>query len=127
MEVRTEDVAIRMRQVPLERDINIAINGPFWVEVANPEHPFTAMLISYSRGTCLIVLHRGNSVRADRFCQLRFLIFRLVVSLSPGWGNFWNLQEFTTNTLRTNRIPTVYCYCIVLFPDPRPQCQVCDG
>ena len=40
-----------MRQVPLERDINIVINGPFWVEVANPEHPFTAMLISHSRGT----------------------------------------------------------------------------
>ena len=40
--------------MPLERDINIAINGPFWVEVANPEHPFTAMLISRSNGTCLI-------------------------------------------------------------------------
>ena len=40
--------------MPLERDINIAVNGPFWVEVANPEHPFTAMLISRSRGTCLI-------------------------------------------------------------------------
>ena len=35
--------------MPLERDINIAINGLFWVEVANPEHPFTAMLISRSR------------------------------------------------------------------------------
>ena len=43
-----------MRQVPLERDINIAVNGPFWVEVATPEHPFTAMLISRSRGPCLI-------------------------------------------------------------------------
>ena len=43
-----------MRQVPLERDINIAINGPLWVGVANPEHPFTAMLISRSGGTCLI-------------------------------------------------------------------------
>ena len=43
-----------MRQVPLERDIIIAISGPFWMEVANPEHPFTAMLISHSRGTCLI-------------------------------------------------------------------------
>ena len=40
--------------MPLERDINIAVNGPFWVEVANQEHPFTAMLISRSRGTCLI-------------------------------------------------------------------------
>ena len=26
-----------MRQVPLERNINIAIYGPFWVEVANQE------------------------------------------------------------------------------------------
>ena len=42
-----------MRQVPLERDINI--NGHFWVEVANPENPFTAMLILRSRGTCLIL------------------------------------------------------------------------
>ena len=43
-----------MRYVPLERDINIVINGPSWVEGANPEHPFTAMLISHSRNTCLI-------------------------------------------------------------------------
>ena len=26
-----------MRQVPLERDINIAVNGPFLMEVANQE------------------------------------------------------------------------------------------
>ena len=37
-----------MRQVPLECDINIAVNGPFWVEVMNPEHLFMAMLISRS-------------------------------------------------------------------------------
>ena len=36
-----------MRQAPLERDINIALNSPFWVEVANPEHPFIAMLMSH--------------------------------------------------------------------------------
>ena len=41
--------------MPLESDINIAINGPFWAEVANSEHPLTAMLISRSRGTCLIL------------------------------------------------------------------------
>ena len=41
-------------QVPLEHYINIAVNGPFWVEVMNPEHLFMAMLISRSRGTCLI-------------------------------------------------------------------------
>ena len=38
----------------VERDINIALKGPFWVEVGNPEHPFAAMLISRSIGTCLI-------------------------------------------------------------------------
>ena len=45
-----------MRRVPLECDINIAANGPFWLEVTNPEHPFTAMLISHSRGTCILSL-----------------------------------------------------------------------
>ena len=53
-------------------------------------------------------VHRGNSVRADRFCRLRFLRLRSVESLSPGWGHFLNLQEFTTNTLLTGRIVTVY-------------------
>ena len=41
--------------MPLKCDIKIARNGPFLVEVANQEHPFKAMLISHSRGTCLIV------------------------------------------------------------------------
>ena len=45
-----------MREVALESDINIDVNGPIWVEVKNPEHPFTAMLISHSRGTCLIAV-----------------------------------------------------------------------
>ena len=43
-----------MRSVPLESDTNIAVNGPFWVEVANVDHPFTATFISCSGGTCLI-------------------------------------------------------------------------
>ena len=43
-----------MGKVPLKRDINIAANDPFWVEVAKQEHPFTAMITSHSRGTCLI-------------------------------------------------------------------------
>ena len=35
-----------MNEVSASRaDINIAIKGPFWVVVANPEHPFMAMLI----------------------------------------------------------------------------------
>ena len=55
-----------MRQVPLEYDINIAMNGPFWVEVANPENPFTAMLISRSRGTCLILKSiPGGEVKSE--------------------------------------------------------------
>ena len=29
-----------MRQVPLESDKNIVVNGPFLVEVANQEHCF---------------------------------------------------------------------------------------
>ena len=53
-------IRITMRQVPLERDINIAVNGPFKVKVANPEHPFTAMFISRSRGTCLISLGQNG-------------------------------------------------------------------
>ena len=28
--------------MPLKCDINIAWNGPFWMEIANPEHPYTA-------------------------------------------------------------------------------------
>ena len=46
---------ISMRQVPPECDINIAIKGPVWVEVENPEHPLTAMLIC-SRGTYFNVI-----------------------------------------------------------------------
>ena len=45
---------LTMRHVPLERDINFAVNGPFWAEVANQEYPFMVMLISHSRGPCLI-------------------------------------------------------------------------
>ena len=32
-----------MKKVPLECGINIALNGPVWVEFANSENPFTAM------------------------------------------------------------------------------------
>ena len=43
-----------MRQVPLERDINIAINGCSGFATSTQKGPFTAMLISHSRGTYLI-------------------------------------------------------------------------
>ena len=44
-----------MRQVPLERDINIAVNGCSGFASSSQKRPFMAMLISCSRGTCLIL------------------------------------------------------------------------
>ena len=44
-----------MRQVPLECDISIAVIGLFLVRNLHEEWPFMAMLISCSRGTCLIL------------------------------------------------------------------------
>ena len=44
----------RMRQVPLERDINIAISGCFEFATSTQKGPFMAMLISCSRDTYLI-------------------------------------------------------------------------
>ena len=43
-----------MRQVPLERDINIAVNGCSGFATSTQKGPFTAIFISRSRGTCLI-------------------------------------------------------------------------
>ena len=40
-----------MRQVPLERDINIAVNGCSGFATSTQKGPFMAMLISCSRGT----------------------------------------------------------------------------
>ena len=45
-----------MRQVPLEQDINIAVNGPSLVVNLRQERLFMAMLISRSRGIFLILL-----------------------------------------------------------------------
>ena len=45
-----------MRQVPLERDINIAVNGCSGFATSTQKLPFMAMLISRSRGTYLIRL-----------------------------------------------------------------------
>ena len=41
--------------MPLECDINIAVNGRSWFATSTQKGPFMAMLISHSRGTCLIV------------------------------------------------------------------------
>ena len=41
-------------QVPLERDINIVVNGCSGFATSTQKGPFTAMLILHSRGTCLI-------------------------------------------------------------------------
>ena len=43
-----------MRHVPLERDINIGVNGYSGFATSTQKGPFTAMLISPSRGTYLI-------------------------------------------------------------------------
>ena len=43
-----------MRQVPLERDINIAVNGCSGFTTSTQKGPVVAMLISRSRGTYLI-------------------------------------------------------------------------
>ena len=45
-----------MRQVPLECDINNAINGFSSFATSTKKGPFRAMLISRCRGTCLIIL-----------------------------------------------------------------------
>ena len=47
-----------MRQVPLERDINIAVNGCSGFSTSTQKGPFMAMLISRSRGTCLVEVHQ---------------------------------------------------------------------
>ena len=44
-------------EVPLELDINRAVNGLFLVRNLHQERPFMVMLISYSRGTRLIDIH----------------------------------------------------------------------
>ena len=43
-----------MRQVPLECDIDIAVNGCSWFATSTQKGPFTAMMISRSRGAYLI-------------------------------------------------------------------------
>ena len=43
-----------MRQMALERGINIAINGRSWWRLRAKIKPLTAMLITHSRDTCLI-------------------------------------------------------------------------
>ena len=45
-----------MRKVPLESDINIAVNGRSVFATSTQIGPFTAMLISRSRGTYLITV-----------------------------------------------------------------------
>ena len=47
---------LTMRQVPLERDINIVVNGCTGFATSTQKGPFMAMLISRSRGTYLITL-----------------------------------------------------------------------
>ena len=41
-----------MKQVPLERDIDIAVNGCYVLATSAQKGTFAAMMISRSRGTC---------------------------------------------------------------------------
>ena len=54
-----------MRQMPLECDINIAITGCSGFATFTQKAPFTAMLMSRSRGTYLIELASfpGGNIR----------------------------------------------------------------
>ena len=47
-----------MRLVPVERVINIAVNGCYWFTTSTQKGPFLAMLLSCSRGTYLIKMFR---------------------------------------------------------------------
>ena len=60
-----------MRHVPLERDINIAVNGCSWFTTSTQKGPFTAMLISRTRGTCLIHADAVNFASAQPVSQRR--------------------------------------------------------
>ena len=52
---QSQSVCSLMRQVPLECDINNAVNGCSEFATSTQKEPFMAMLISRSRGTYLIV------------------------------------------------------------------------
>ena len=59
-------VAVPMRQVPLECDINIAVNGCSGFATSTQKGPFMAMLISCSRGTCFIHCSLTRKLRWPR-------------------------------------------------------------
>ena len=69
-------------------DKNLVVNGPFWVEVANPGHPFTAMLISRSRGTCLIM---------PRECARFDIVSGLILKGSGGANGFKDHKSPSTD------------------------------
>ena len=65
-----------MRQVPLELDVNIAINGCSGFATSTQKGPFMAMLISCSRGTYLIAIesNRGSLILPFRLvCDYGFI------------------------------------------------------
>ena len=83
--LQVDDMRVEtMRQVPLECDINIAVNGPFWVEVANPEHPFTAMMISCSRGTYLIC-KMIQSQLPNVELPLSYILIKIATNMNPSF------------------------------------------
>ena len=76
------EVEWSMRQVPLERDINIDVNGSFLVRNLHHERPFMSMLISCSRGTCLI----QSIISWQKNMRGKFKIEYLLTS-RPAWAS----------------------------------------
>ena len=63
-----------MRQVPVEHDINIAVNGCSGFATSYQKGPFMAMLISRSRRTYLIVAVAGGPRAEGQLYQLNLQI-----------------------------------------------------
>ena len=73
-----------MRHVPLERDINIAVNGCSGFATSTQKGPFTAMLISLSGGGYLIEGHHKPTRYWEfrRRCKSPNLVTSLDLSLN---------------------------------------------
>ena len=74
-----------MRQVPLERYINIAVNGCSGFATSTRKGPFTAMLISRSGDTCLIsfMLFWEHGKRATPLPNKASVVARRISGSSP--------------------------------------------
>ena len=79
-----------MRQVPLESDINIAVNGYSGFATSSQKGSFMTMLISRSRGTCLIYLS----------CQFHYNLMT-TCHLDPEWFRAWRDRVIAGHHMNT--------------------------